>query len=70
MKENEAAGNVLMDTTVAEGSLNQNPRPQIQENLFPLTKVWISVFLLSFHIPQWTWRLLPFWEEFITPFFF
>lgn len=37
MKENEAAGNVLMDTTVAEGNLNENLCPQIQENFSPLT---------------------------------
>lgn len=38
MKEREAAGNALMDTTVGEGSLNPNPC-RVQEASCPTTKV-------------------------------
>lgn len=38
MKEREAAGSVLMDTIVDEGSPNQNPC-HVQEVFCPVTKV-------------------------------
>lgn len=38
MKEREAAGSVLMDTIVDEGSPNQNPC-HVQEVICPVTKV-------------------------------
>ena len=42
MKGNEAAGNVLMDTTDDGESLNLILCPQIQEGFFPITRVWLD----------------------------